>query len=129
MTDALADGYDVKVGATRVRRLMREAGLYGVPSTKRRRRPVVGGDDVPDLLRRDFAAEQPNRVWVSDITEIKTAEGKLFLCMIKDVYDGVVVAYAIGARQTSTARFCIRTMAPSTRAMPIASAWKVTACK
>lgn len=101
MVEALEDAHDIDIGETHVRRLMREQGLFGVPNKKRRRRPKVEDDDVPDLLRRDFTADHPNRVWVTDLTEIKTAEGKLYLCIIKDVYDGVVVAYGLGDRQTA----------------------------
>ena len=72
------------IGARRVRRLMGEASLWGVPVRKRRhRRTRMTDGGVPDLVQRDFAAAQPNTVWVSDLTEIRTTEGKLHLCIIK----------------------------------------------
>jgi hypothetical protein len=39
-----------------------------------------------DLLRRDFTAAQPNRKWVTDLTEHPTAEGKVYCCAIKDLF-------------------------------------------
>ena len=44
---------------------------------------------------------QPNRVWVTDLTELKTGEGKLFLCVLKDLYDGTLVGWKTKARPTA----------------------------
>lgn len=41
---------------------------------------------VSNLLERDFTALDPERKWVTDITEIATLEGKLFLCVALDLY-------------------------------------------
>ena len=102
MRDCLRDLHDEEVGERRIKRLMREAELAGLPAKKRKayRKPVVD-PDVPDLVQRDFTASQPNEKWVSDITEFRTREGKLYLCMIKDLYDGLVVAWETGSRQTA----------------------------
>jgi putative transposase len=75
----LRDAYGLPVNLKRVARLMRQAGIQGL---YRRRR---GGGTVsdptaqpfPDLVDRDFTAEAPNRLWVADITEHPTAEGKV----------------------------------------------------
>ena len=102
MCEILRTQHGEWVGARRVRRLMGEASLWGVPLKKRRhRRTRMATDVVPDLVQRDFAAAAPNTIWVSDLTEIQTAEGKLYLCIIKDLYDGVVVAWHMGLRQTA----------------------------
>ena len=101
MVDVLRSAHGERVGARRVRRLMREAGLSGIPRKKRRRAPVRAGSEVPDLLLRAFSAERPNEVWVTDITQIATGEGKLYLCVVKDVYDGAVVGWKAGSRQTA----------------------------
>ena len=42
-----------------------------------------------------FTADAPNELWLVDITEHKTAEGKLYLCAIKDVYSNRIVGYSI----------------------------------
>ncbi|MCY3884683.1 MAG: IS3 family transposase [Gammaproteobacteria bacterium] len=89
------------VGARRARRLMWKAGLFGVPRKSRRRSPIRRDSEVPDLLRRAFSAERPNSIWVTDITQIATGEGKLYLCAIKDLYDSAVVGWKTGSRQTA----------------------------
>ena len=70
--DCLRELQGETVGATRVRRLMRQASLWGVPSRKRRRpRLQPEAAAVPDLVRWNFTAERPNTVWVRDLTKIR----------------------------------------------------------
>ncbi|WP_282828229.1 IS3 family transposase [Gulosibacter sediminis] len=54
-----------------------------------------------DLVKRDFSARAANELWLTDITEHKTAEGKLYLCAIKDVYSNRIVGYSIDSRMKS----------------------------
>jgi putative transposase len=54
-----------------------------------------------DLVRRDFTAQAPNQLWLADITEHSTAEGKLYLCAVKDVYSNRIVGYSIDSRMKS----------------------------
>lgn len=54
-----------------------------------------------DLVQRDFTAEAPNRLWLADITEHPTGEGKLYLCAIKDVFSNRIVGYSISDRMKS----------------------------
>lgn len=54
-----------------------------------------------DLVQRDFTADRPNQLWLTDITEHYTAEGKLYLCAVKDVFAGRIVGYSIAARMTA----------------------------
>lgn len=54
-----------------------------------------------DLVRRDFTASEPNQLWLTDITEHPTAEGKIYLCAIKDVYSNRIVGYSISDRMKS----------------------------
>lgn len=54
-----------------------------------------------DKVRRDFTAIQPNELWLTDISEHPTAEGKLYLCAVKDVFSGRIVGYSIDARMKS----------------------------
>ncbi len=49
-------------------------------------------------MLRDFTAEAPNELWLTDITEHQTREGKLYLCAIKDVYSNRIVGWAIDSR-------------------------------
>ena len=54
-----------------------------------------------DLVGRLFTADTPNRLWLTDITEHRTDEGKLYLCAVKDVYSNRIVGYSIGDRMKS----------------------------
>ena len=51
-----------------------------------------------DLVDRQFSAAAPNLLWLTDITEHRTAEGKLYLCAIKDVASNKIVGYSIDSR-------------------------------
>ena len=57
--------------------------------------------DESGRTRHVFAADAPNELWVTDITEHKTAEGKLYLRAIKDVFSGRIVGYSIDSRMMS----------------------------
>jgi putative transposase len=52
-------------------------------------------------VRHEFIAEKPNQLWLSDITEHWTGEGKLYLCAIKDVCSNRIVGYSIDSRMKS----------------------------
>ena len=54
-----------------------------------------------DRVCRDFTAGAPNRLWLTDITEHATGEGKLYMCAVKDVYSGRIVGYSIDSRMKS----------------------------
>jgi putative transposase len=54
-----------------------------------------------DLVLREFTAPAPNRLWLTDITEHPTAEGKLYLCAVKDACSKRIVGYSIDDRMTS----------------------------
>ena len=51
-----------------------------------------------DLVRRQFSADAPNHLWLGDITEHQTSEGKLYVCAIKDVFSNRIVGYSIDER-------------------------------
>ena len=55
-----------------------------------------------DLVRKVFTADAVNRLWLTDITEHPTGEGKLYLCAIKDVYSGRIVGYSINSRMKAS---------------------------
>jgi transposase InsO family protein len=80
-------------------RICRDMGWWSVfGKPKSRKRATVGTPAHDDLVRRDFTAEAPNQLWLSDITEHRTAEGKLYLCAIKDVFSNRIVGWAIDER-------------------------------
>ena len=51
------------------------------------------------MLGRDFKADRPNQKWVTDISYIKTAQGTLYLSIIRDLYDNSIISYKIGTKQ------------------------------
>lgn len=81
----------------RVARLMREAGLRGCMRGRRRgtTRRNERATPAEDLLMRNFAATQTDRVWVADITYVATAEGFLYLAFILDVHSRRIVGWAM----------------------------------
>ena len=54
-----------------------------------------------DLVKRQFTAERPNQLWLTDITEHWTDQGKVYCCAIKDVYSNKIVGYSISDRMKS----------------------------
>jgi len=88
----------------RVARLMRAHGLQGVPARGRRRKKKRGSGGRPagieDHLARNFVARRANAKWVTDITEISTEEGKLYLSAVQDLYSKEVVGWSMSRRQT-----------------------------
>ena len=57
--------------------------------------------DQDGRIRHEFAADGPNQLWLTDITEHRTAQGKLYLCAIKDVFANRIVGYSIDSRMES----------------------------
>ena len=68
-----------------------------------------------DLIKRDFTATGPNQLWLTDITEHRTDEGKLYKCVIKDVWPNRIVGYSISDRMKSKIAVDALTMAVARR--------------
>lgn len=88
----------IHVGHNRVARLMREAGIQG--KTTRKRRPHTTQSDpthpvAANVLDRQFTAKRPNEVWLTDITYIDTVEGFLYLAAVMDLYSRQIVGMAM----------------------------------
>ena len=92
-----------EVGESRVHRLCREHRVWSTTTKKGRRSSAkTPGPAVhDDLVNRDFSAPAPDVVWLTDITEHPTFEGKLYACCIKDVFSNRIVGYALGDRMTA----------------------------
>jgi len=83
-------------------RLCSRSGIMSVIQRRRRSSGKKPGPPVhDDHVRRDFTAEAPNQVWLSDITEHWTAEGKLYVCAVKDLFSNRIVGYSISDRMKS----------------------------
>ena len=101
MHEDLADAGET-ASLNRVARLMAVDGLQGWPRPKRRgqrAQPTLTPPGVRNLLERDFTALEPETKWVTDITELKTGEGKLYLCIVLDLFDQRVVGWSMHHRQ------------------------------
>lgn len=87
-------GCGVRCGRKRVARLMRSASLCGI-YRRRWRRGCTQPPVHDDLVQRRFVADRPDRLWLTDITEHPTREGKVYLAAVLDVYARRVVGWSI----------------------------------
>jgi putative transposase len=87
----------------RVWRLCAQQRIWSTTTKKGRRTSgkTPGPAVHDDLVNRDFTAPGPNLVWLTDITEHPTAEGKLYACAIKDCFSNRIVGYSLGNRMTA----------------------------
>jgi putative transposase len=87
----------VRTSGKRVARLMRSAGLSGLARRRGGKTTirVPGVRPAPDLVRRDFRPAAPNRLWVADLTEVATWEGKLYLAVVVDAFSRRCVGWAM----------------------------------
>ena len=100
LTDELqAAGH--RVGERRVWRLCRQQRLWSTTVKKGRHGKRPGPAVHDDLVQRQFRAERPDAIWLTDITEHPTTEGKLYCCAIKDAFSNRIVGYSIGERMTA----------------------------
>jgi len=94
----------IGVGEKRVARLMRVAGLEG--AYRRRRKGctvgVAGVEPFGDLVGRDFRPDAPNRVWATDIKQVKTGEGWLYLAAVQDLFSRRIVGWAMADHMRAT---------------------------
>lgn len=86
-----------KVSEKRVARLMAELGIAGVCGRKKVKTTRRDPSHTPaaDLVERDFTAEQPDELWVTDVTYVPTDDGWLYVCSILDVFSRVIVGWSI----------------------------------
>lgn len=79
----------------RVLRLMQRLGLRSVARRRRayRSEGLSSLHRYPNLLKRNFTAQHPNEKWATDVTYVPTGQGTLYLSVIKDLFDGFIVAY------------------------------------
>jgi len=106
-----------RINHKRVARLMRINGLRSkiVEHYKHTTIRCKQRDASPNLLQQHFEADGPNRVWISDITYIRTAEGWLYLTTVEDVWSRKVIGHAITDRLQATAVMQALRMALSRR--------------
>ncbi len=109
------DGW--RVSENTVAKLMAQLGL--VARRKRRRKSTTrqgrGRWRAPDLIKRHFAAEQPNRKWYGDGTEIPTDEGKLYLDSVLDMGSRRIVGFGVDEHHDAELAYAALSMAVAIR--------------
>ena len=94
--DELTLGEGWRIGRKRVERLMRAAGIQGIHKRRRgctRRDPDAVASE--DLVNRSFNPEGPDRLWVADVTEHPTGEGKVYIAVVLDAWSRRVIGWSI----------------------------------
>lgn len=97
----LTIGMKIQVSSRLVSVLMTQAGIYGLPGPARVKR-LKGVATADDLVNRKFHRLQPNELWVTDITEHPTREGKVYCAAVLDAFSRRIVGWSIDSRQDST---------------------------
>jgi putative transposase len=100
ITDELA-GRGITASRNRVNRLCTQQRIFSNHARKRGRGRTPGPPVHDDLVERTFTATTPNRLWLTDITEHPTVDGKLYLCAVKDACTNRIVGYSMAERMTS----------------------------
>jgi putative transposase len=80
---------------------MRAQGLHGLPGSSKRFRRKANIATTADLVERRFDRPTPDQLWVTDITEHPTREGKVYCCVVLDVFSRRVVGWAIDSHQAT----------------------------
>tara|TARA_B100000780_G_scaffold270690_1_gene230789 strand:- start:8 stop:865 length:858 start_codon:yes stop_codon:yes gene_type:complete len=91
----------IKCSINRVARLMKSHGMQGIPQKRqwKKKDSTQRPSDVMNHLERDFSATEPHQKWVTDITYVRTGEGFLYLCVVKDLFNSVIVGWSMSAVQ------------------------------
>ncbi len=95
------------VGRDQVARLMRAAGIEGARRSKRVRttRPDPAADRTarhPDLVERAFRADEPNQLWVTDLTFVATWAGVAYVCFIVDAFSRMIVGWRVASHMRTS---------------------------
>lgn len=94
--DELVLGEGRRISRKRVERLMRINGIVGIHKRRRgctRRDPDATPSD--DLVNRHFEADEPDKLWVADVTEHPTRTGKVYLAVVLDAFSRMVIGWSI----------------------------------
>jgi putative transposase len=89
-----------QAGRDRVARLMRQEGIRGAKRRGKPWRTTVADPNAqkrPDLVERDFTADAPDRLWVGDLTYLRTWEGRMYFAFLTDVFSRMIVGWQIAS--------------------------------
>lgn len=101
VTADLRLSHGIVVNKKLVYRIMKENGLSGVPGGQPKKRQPHGEFIAADLVKREFGRSEPDRLWITDITEHPTREGKLYCCAVLDAFSRKAVGWSIDSSQTT----------------------------
>jgi putative transposase len=96
-------GHDI--GRDQVARLMRELGVQGVSRMRRKVFTTRADPDAwraPDLVNRNFTADRPNALWVTDLTYVPTRSGMAYVCFIVDAFSRRIVGWRVASNMKTT---------------------------
>jgi putative transposase len=97
----LADAYGQCVNKKLVQAIMAELGISGLPKRRKGRPNPVHRATTADLVNRVFHRDGPDQLWMTDITEHPTREGKLYCCVVLDARSRRVVGWSLDRRPTA----------------------------
>jgi transposase InsO family protein/transposase-like protein len=99
----LDDAYGHRVNKKLIQAIMRELGIAGLPARRASygKSNLINRQTTVDLVNRDFCRDGPNQLWMTDITEHPTREGKLYCCVVLDAWSRKVVGWSIDRRPTA----------------------------
>jgi putative transposase len=98
VTAELRLGLGLAVNRKRVERLMREHGIQGIYRRKGRKN-LVNAATEDDLVKRQFTVDAPDVLWLTDITEHPTAEGKLYCAAVMDAFLRKIIGWSMDKQQ------------------------------
>ncbi len=97
----LGDAHDQNVNLKLVRSIMREQDIAGLPARRRYKRSDSNRYTSEDLVNRSVRRDGPNQLWMTDITEHPTTEGKVYCCAVLDAWSRRIVGWSIDKRATT----------------------------
>lgn len=100
---ALRREHDLVVDKDRIARVMAELGIRGATRTRTTitTRADRSSPRAPDLVQRNFHADRPNKLWVSDFTYVATWSGFVYVAFIIDVYSRFIVGWRVASTMTT----------------------------
>ena len=101
VTAELRYGRDIVVGHNAVESIMRELGIKGLPTRRLPRGARIAAVTSLDLVGRSVRRDRPNELWMTDITEHPTREGKVYCAIVLDAFSRRVVGWSIDASPTA----------------------------
>jgi putative transposase len=102
VTAELKHGRGITVGHNAVSLIMRELGIKGLPTRRLPKGTKLATVTSLDLVGRQFRRDAPDQLWMTDITEHPTHEGKIYCCIVLDAFSRFVVGWAVDSTQTTT---------------------------